>query len=80
MDTNFLQTLPSRDKAFYETAYDFNIKYCNGNAETAHQAGLDEIKRIHELMDDFEKPQNYVDVSTGRRFRCTEAELMSKYA
>jgi hypothetical protein len=81
MDTKFLETLSGINKVLYKTSYEFEMKYSeNATPESAHQAGLAEIKRIEELSKEWEKPQTYVNVSTGERFTCTEAELMSKHA
>ena len=81
MDTNFLNSLTGIDKVLYKTTYELELKYgTNATHESAHQAGLDKIQSIKELSAEWEKPQTYVNVATGERFRCTEAELMSKHA
>lgn len=81
MDTKFLETLSGINKVLYKTSYEFEMKYSkNATPESAHQAGLDKIQSIEELSKEWEKPQTYVNISTGERFTCTEAELMSKYA
>ena len=77
----FFLTLTGINKVFYKTAYNFELKYAaNATEESAHQAGLKEIKRIGKLSEELSKPQTYVDLSTGKRFRCTENELMAKHA
>jgi len=81
MDAKFLETLSGINKVLYKTSYEFEMKYAkNATHESAHQAGLDKIQSIKELRKELEKPQTYVNVSTGERFTCTEAELMSKHA
>jgi hypothetical protein len=81
MDAKFLETLSGINKVLYKTSYEFEMKYSkNATHESAHQAGLDKIQSIKELREELEKPQTYVNVSTGERFTCTEAELMSKHA
>jgi len=81
MNQQFLATLNSMDKTFYQVAYDFEMKYGSDKSpEAAHQAGLNEIERINGLSKSFNEPQTYVEVSTGKRFKCTEAELMQKHA
>jgi hypothetical protein len=78
---NFLNTLSGIDKVLYKTSYEFHMKYsANATPESAHRAGLEKIESVKELSRELEKPQTYVNVATGERFRCTEAELMSKYA
>lgn len=78
---NFTNTLTGINKVLYKTSYEFHMKYSeNATAESAHQAGLNEIERINELSKEWDKPQTYVNVATGERFTCKEAQLMSKYA
>jgi len=77
----FFQTLTGINKVLYKTAYNFELKYAaNATEESAHQAGLDKIKSVSKLSEELSKPQTYVDLSTGKRFRCTENELMAKHA
>jgi hypothetical protein len=77
----FANTLTGINKVLYTTSYEFHMKYSqNPTHESAHQAGLDKIASTEELMKTLEGEQDYVDVSTGRRFRCTEAQLMSRHA
>lgn len=81
MNNQFLETLNSMDKTFYKVAYDFQMQHGSDKSpEAAHQAGLDEIKRINKLSKTFDKPQTYVEISTGKRIKCAEAELMQKHA
>jgi hypothetical protein len=78
---NFSNTLSGIDKVLYKTSYEFHLKYSeNATPESAHRAGLEKIESIKKLSKELEKPQTYVNVATGERFRCTEAELMSKHA
>jgi hypothetical protein len=78
---DFINTLTGIDKVLYRTSYDFHLKYSpNATPESAHQAGLEKLKNTQEMMAQLEGEQNYVDLSTGKRFRCTEAQLMSKYS
>lgn len=77
----FFQTLTGINKVLYKSAYNFELKYAaNATEESAHQAGLKEIKRIGKLSEELSKPQTYVDISTGKRFTCTENELMARNA
>ena len=81
MNIEFLNTLTGINKVLYKTAYNFHMKYStNATEESAHQAGLKEIKRIGKLSEELSKPQTYVDLSTGKRFTCTENELMARNA
>jgi hypothetical protein len=78
---DFINTLTGIDKVLYRTSYEFELKYSpNATPESAHQAGLEKLKNTREMMAQFEGEQDYVDLSTGKRFRCTEAQLMSKYS
>ena len=78
---NFSNTLSGINKVLYKTSYEFHLKYSeNATPESAHQAGLEKIANTEKMMKMLEGEQNYVDVSTGRRFKCTEAQLMSKHA
>jgi len=77
----FFQTLTGVNKVLYKTSYEFHMKYStNATEESAHQAGLDKIKSVSKLSEELSKPQTYVNLSTGKRFTCTENELMSKHA
>jgi hypothetical protein len=78
---NFANTLTGINKVLYKTSYEFHMKYSkNATPESAHQAGLDKIESINELSKELDKPQTYVNVSTGERFTCTEAQLMSRHS
>lgn len=80
MNLQFLQSLSRIDQILYKTSYDFEIKYCEATSEEAHQAGLKKIKKTKDLVQQLEKPQTYVDVSTGKTFKCTESQLISKFS
>ena len=81
MTVEFLNTLSGINKVLYKTSYEFHMKYSNNaTEESAHQAGLDKIKSVSKLSEEFDKPQTYVNLSTGKRFTCTENELMAKHA
>jgi hypothetical protein len=68
----YFQTLTGINKVLYKTAYKFEIDYAaNATEESAHQAGLNEIKRIGKLSEELSKPQTYVNLSTGKKFICT---------
>ena len=73
----FFQTLTGVNKVLYKSSYEFHMKYSkNATEESAHQEGLNKIKSVARLSEELSKPQTYVDISTGRRFTSTEAELM----
>ena len=77
----FFQTLTGINKVLYKTSYEFHMKYStDATEESAHQAVLKEIKRIGKISEELSKPQTYVDLSTGKRFTCTENELMARNA
>jgi len=78
---DFINTLTGIDKVLYRTSYDFELKYSpNATPESAHQAGLEKLKNTKEMMAQFEGEQEYVDLSSGKRFRCTENQLIAKYS
>lgn len=67
------------EKVMYKTAFNFHMKYSTGATEdSAHIAGLKELERLGKLRNEMNKPQTYVDLSTGRKFRSTEAQLISR--
>jgi hypothetical protein len=78
-NNSFYDSLKSTEKILYKHSYDFEIKYCNGNDESAHQAGFNKIQGIRQLKENMQKEQTYVDLSTGKTFKCTEAQLMAKH-
>jgi hypothetical protein len=81
MNVEFLNTLSGINKVLYKTSYEFHMKYsANATEESAHQAGLDKIKSVSKLSEELDKPQTYVNLSTGKRFTCTENQLTAKYA
>jgi hypothetical protein len=80
MDAQFLQSLSRIDQILYKTSYDFAVKHCNATPELAHQAGLKKIKNTKILAEQLSKPQSYVDLSTGKTFKCTESQLISKFS
>jgi hypothetical protein len=73
----FFQTLTGVNKVLYKSSYEFHMKYSkNATEKSAHQEGLNKIKSVARLSEELSKPQTYVDISTGKRFTSTEAELM----
>ena len=77
----FYDSLKGTDRVLYKMGYDFHKKLSpDSTEEDAHKAGLSEIKRIGRLREQLSQPQDYVNVATGERFRCTEAEMMAKHA
>ena len=75
----FHKNLKGVEKVMYQTAYNFHLKYSNGaNEDSAHEAGIKELKRLGKMRKEMDQPQTYVDLSTGRKFRSTESELISR--
>ena len=63
----FFETLKGVEKVMYKTAYNFHLNHHNGATEdTAHEAGLNELKRLGKLREEHSKPQTWVDLSTGK--------------
>lgn len=78
---DFLKTLSGTDKVLYQMSYDFELKYSpNATPESAHLAGLEKLANTKEMMAQLEGEQDYVNVATGERFRCTENQLIAKYS
>jgi hypothetical protein len=69
---SFVTTLKGVEKVMYKSAYDFHMKY-EGNAttESAHQAGLDELKRLGKIKEENSQPQTWVNLKTGKTFKAT---------
>ena len=74
----FYDNLKGVERVMYKTAFNFHIKYHEGATEdTAHEAGIKELERLGKIRKEADQPQTYVDLSTGRKFRSTEADLIS---
>ena len=64
---SFFETLKGVEKVMYKSAYNFHLKYHNGATEdTAHEAGLNEIKRLGRLREEHSEPTTWVDITTGK--------------
>jgi hypothetical protein len=74
----FYDNLKGVERVMYKTAFNFHKQHVQGaTEESAHQAGLKELDRLGRLRKEADQPQTYVDLSTGRKFRSTEADLIS---
>ena len=74
----FYDNLKGVERVMYKTAFNFHTKYYEGATEdTAHEAGIKELERLGRLRKEADQPQTYVDLSTGRKFLSTEADLIS---
>ena len=64
----FCQNLKGVEKVMYKSAFNFHMKNHNGATEdSAHTAGLNELKRLGKLREEHSKPQTWVDITTGKR-------------
>ena len=55
---SFIETLKGVEKVMYKTAYKFHMDYHKGATEqSAHEAGLNELKRLGKLREEASKPQ-----------------------
>ena len=78
---SFFKSLKGVEKVMYKSAYQFHIKYHEGaNEQTAHEAGINELKRLGKLREEASKPQTYIDLSTGKKFTSTENDLISQFS
>ena len=78
---DFIQTLSGVNKVLYKQSYNFHMEHVKGaTPESAHLAGLDKLEKIRKISEEEAKPKTYVDLSTGKTFVCTEAELMARHA
>lgn len=78
---SFIETLKGVEKVMYKTAYKFHMDYHKGATEqSAHEAGLNELKRLGKLREEASKPQTYVNLSTGKKFVSTEKDLMTQFS
>lgn len=80
MNAEFIQTLSGIEKILYKTSYDFEVKHCGATPEQAHQAGINKIKSVNKLAKKESRPQTYVQLSTGKKIKCTENQLISKFS
>ena len=64
----FCQNLKGVEKVMYKSAFNFHMKYHKDATEdTAHQAGLNELKRLGKLREEHSKPEVWVDITTGEK-------------
>ena len=76
---SFYDNLKGVEKVMYKTAFEFHLNYSAGATEdSAHTAGIKELERLRKMRKEMDQPQTYVDLSTGRKFRSTEAQLISR--
>ena len=66
-------------KVMAKSAYNFHMKYGDGGEKGAYEKGFSEIKRHAKLIEDSNKEEVFVDLSTGKHFVSTEAEMESKF-
>jgi hypothetical protein len=72
LKTTFAESLSSTAKVAYSTGYSFHMDcYPNATESEAHQAGLDEMARIDRIRKTAKKPQTWVDITTGKKFKAT---------
>lgn len=80
-DPEYFASLSNVHKVLYKTAFEFHMKYHKGaSPETAHFEGTMEVARIEKMAKELDKPQMYVDLSTGFTFMATENELESMHS
>jgi hypothetical protein len=64
----FYQNLKGVEKVMYKSAFNFHINNHKGATEnSAHQAGLNELKRLGILREEHSKSEVWVDLSTGKK-------------
>jgi hypothetical protein len=64
---SFIETLKGVEKVMYKSAYQFHMNYHKGATEqSAHEAGINELKRLGKLREEHSKPQTWVNLSTGK--------------
>jgi hypothetical protein len=80
INNDFYKSLSRVNQVLYKSSYDFHMQYHKGaTPESAHAAGLDKLTKTGRLKEEMQKPQTYVDLSTGKTFISTEADLMAKH-
>ena len=77
MNIEFLETLSKVEQILYASAYNFAIKYSKATEEEAHKEGVKEVDSLKGIEDEV---IDYVDISTGEKFSCTESEMMARNA
>ena len=65
-------------KVMAKAAYEFTLKYGDGGEKAAYEKGLGEVDRLGMLREEAEKPQTFINLSTGERFVSTEREMMER--
>ena len=69
---SFFETLKGVEKVMYKSAYNFHMEYHEGaTSESAHEAGINELKRLGKLRKEASKPQTWINLSTGKSFKAT---------
>ena len=69
---SFFETLKGIEKVMYKASYNFHMNHCKeATIDTAHQAGLNELKRLGKLREEHSQPGTWVDQSTGKTFNAT---------
>jgi hypothetical protein len=64
----FYENLKGVEKVMYKSAFNFHMKYHAGATnESAHEAGLKELKRLGKLREEHSKPEMWVDITTGEK-------------
>ncbi len=68
----FKETLNGVEKIMYTAAVEFYLSInTDATEESAHEAGLKELKRLGRLREEHSKPTTCVDLSTGKTFQST---------
>lgn len=77
--TWYTDTLSRVEMVLYKTSFKFHLQYSAGaDDESAHFAGMTKVASVRAMSEEMSKPQTYVNLSTGERFTCTEAEMMAR--
>ena len=78
--TWYTDTLSRVEKILYKQSFEFELQHGSGaDEDSAHFAGMQKVNSVRALAKEMEKPQTYVDLKTGKRFTCTEAEMMARH-
>ena len=91
MNTEFKNTLNPKqleeynklskvNQVLYKYEFKFYTEYVNAtDIAGAHAAGLKKVGAIAKLAEEESKPKTHINLKTGRKTICTEAELMARH-
>jgi hypothetical protein len=66
----YYDNLKGVERVMYKSAFNFHKQHVQGATEdSAHEAGVKELERLGKIRKEASKPQTYVNLSTGKKFK-----------